>query len=136
MRWSEKEPRRGDMVRVQVRFYYHYGIFVDENTIIQFGLPDNSNIPPEEICVIATDAATFLNGGFLECGEPSDAEEKRKQRKAEEVVTMAQSHLGEKGYHILHNNCEHFAYNCMFGEKKSFLDDVRAKIRKKLKEAE
>ena len=136
MRWTEKEPKYGDMVRVQVRFYYHYGIYVDDSTVIQFGLPDNGNTPPEDIRVLSTDVQTFLNGGFLECGEPSDAEEKRKLRKPEAVVVIAKSKLGETGYHILHNNCEHFAYTCMFGEKKSFLDDVRAKIRKKLKETE
>ena len=35
----------------------------------------------------------------------------------------------EKGYNILNNNCEHFANECYFGEKKSFLDEVREKIR-------
>ena len=35
---------------------------------------------------------------------------------------------------ILHNNCEHFVNECAFGKSNSrFLDDVREKLRQKLK---
>lgn len=131
MIWTDKVPTYGDMVRIKVKFYYHYGIFKDENTIIQFGLPDNGNTPPDEISVISTDIATFSNGEFVECGEP-DREEKKRRHTPLKAVELATSRLGERGYNILNNNCEHFANECYFGEKKSFLDDVRAKIRTKL----
>ena len=132
MIWSDDTPQYGDMIRVKVKFYYHYGIFVDQNSVIQFGMPDNSNTPPDEIEVMTTDIKTFSNGEFVECARPEKSDKER--RRPKEVVEIATSRLGEKGYNILNNNCEHFANECYFGEKKSFLDDVRTKIRQKLNE--
>ena len=37
MKWSLKEMQPSDMVRVPSGGFYHYGICVDEDTIIQFG---------------------------------------------------------------------------------------------------
>jgi len=43
------------------------------------------------------------------------------------------SKIGTGGYHILHNNCEHFVNECVFGEaRSSFVDNVRNSIRKKI----
>ena len=133
MNWVEKKPAPGDIVRTKVRFYHHYGIYVSDEQVIQFGMPDNTGTPNEQICVLATDVYTFLHGGSLETGEP-DREERKKMRPAAEAVAMAQSRLGQTGYDILHNNCEHFMNECAFSQaKSSFVDDVRAKIRQKLK---
>ena len=132
MEWREGEPRYGDLIRTKVSFYHHYGIFADENNVIQFGLPDDPGRPAEQIEVLSTDIYTFLQGGNLEIGFPSK-EEKKKLRSADEIVSIAQSKLGSKGYDILHNNCEHFMNECAFGESSSnFLDDVREKIRARL----
>lgn len=131
MNWSDNSPKYGDMIRVKVKFYYHYGIFVDESTVIQFGMPDNGNTPPDEIAVMVTDISTFSNGEFVERAELDKAERKR-AFSSKQVVENATSRIGECGYNILNNNCEHFANECVFGEKKSFLDDVRIKIREKL----
>ena len=132
MKWTDNEPVYGDMIRVKVKFYYHYGIFVNENSVIQFGLPDNTGVPTDEICVIETDIDTFSGGDFIEKAELTDSDEKRKCRKPEEIVSIARASLGQNGYNILHNNCEHFVYSCVFGEKRSFLDEAREAIRKKL----
>ena len=132
MNWSEKAPIFGDMIRVKVKFYYHYGIFVDEKTVIQFGLPDNGDTPPDDIAVISTDIDTFSNGEFVECLVPDKGERKRRYA-PKKTVDLATARIGEKGYNILSNNCEHFANECYFGERKSFLDEVRTTIRQKLK---
>ena len=132
MKWTDKVPQYGDMIRVKVSFYYHYGIFVDENTVIQFGMPDNSNTPPDDIAVMTAHINEFSNGEFVECAEPEKSEKKRRYP-PEKTVALAMERVGEKGYNILSNNCEHFANECYFGEKKSFLDEVRVKIRKKIK---
>ena len=131
MNWTQKEPVYGDMIRVKVKFYYHYGIYADDSTVIQFGLPDNSNTPPDEIKVMITDINTFANGSFIETFE-LDHSEKKSRRTPESTVELALSRVGEKGYNILSNNCEHFTNECVFGEKRSFLDDVRLKIRERL----
>lgn len=132
MNWLEKQPQRGDIVRTKVRFYYHYGIFVSQDRVIQFGLPDNTGIPSHEIRVLATDVYTFLHGGSLEVGEP-DREERRKLRRRADIVAAAEDSLGMGGYNILHNNCEHFVNTCAFGTPSAgWLEDARAKLREKL----
>ena len=131
MQWTQDTPEYGDMIRVKVKFYHHYGIFSDADTVIQFGLRDNGNTPPDEIKVLITDIDTFAGGEFVERAK-LDFSEKRKRRTPEDTVKLALSRVGETGYNILNNNCEHFATECVFGEKKSFLDYVRADIRKKL----
>lgn len=132
MLWEEKTPVYGDIVRTRVRFYYHYGIYLDETRVIQFGLPDNRDIPSEEIRVLSTDVRTFLGGGIIETGKP-DREERRTMRTPDEIARQAQSRLGQTGYNILHNNCEHFVYECAFGQPQSgWLEEARSKLRKKL----
>ena len=132
MEWTVEAPRYGDLVRTKVTFYHHYGIFINEERIIQFGLPDNVYRPADEIAVLATDVYTFLQGGELEVGRPT-REEKRLLRRPKEIVATAEARLGEDGYDILHNNCEHFVYECAFGKHHSpFLQDVREKLRQKL----
>lgn len=131
MIWTQNQPKSGDLIRVKVNFYYHYGIFKDNETVIQFGLPDNSNTPSDQIKVLTTDIYTFSNGAFIETAK-YEGFEKLKKRPPEQIINTAMSRLGEGGYNILNNNCEHFATECVFGERSSFLDDVREKIRQKL----
>ena len=133
MNWTVDMPKPAQIIRTKVTFYYHYGIFISEDEVIQFGLPDDPGKPADQIRVLATNIDTFLGGGELETGIPT-AEERKTMRRAEEIIKTARSRIGEGGYHILHNNCEHFVNDCVFGNSSShFLDTVREKIRKKLK---
>ncbi len=133
MTWTEQAPAFGDMIRVKVSFYHHYGIYVDDSTVIQFGLPDNVEQPADSVRVLTSDMPAFLRGGELEVATLTVAE-RRQRRSPEDTVATAKARLGEGGYHILHNNCEHFAHACMFGDaRSSFVDDLRASIRQKLK---
>ena len=123
----------GDLIRTKVSFYYHYGIFVSEDEVIQFGLPTDPGRNATEIKVLASDIATFLNGGEIETAQPT-RQERATMRTQTQIVETARSKIGTGGYDILHNNCEHFMNACAFNEaKSSFVDDVRAKIRQKLK---
>ena len=133
MRWVSKKPVRGCAVRVKVSFYHHYGIYVDDDHVIAFGLPDNTGIHPDKIAVVSTSIDVFLNGGMLEVGVPT-LQEKIKQRSARQVVAYAESAIGRNGYNILHNNCEHFMNECLTGEKVShFVSGVREQIDMQLK---
>lgn len=114
MKWRQADPKPGDPVRAKVSFYYHYGIFVSESSVIQFGLPDDPGRPGARIRVLSTDVYTFLHGGTLEVGQP-DRTERKTLRPAGEVIAAAQSRIGEGGYDLLQNNCEHFIYACLFG---------------------
>jgi hypothetical protein len=132
MDWVEGTPCFGDIIRTKVSFYYHYGIFVDEQRIIQFGLPDDPLRSADQIKVLTSDIQAFLQGGEIEVAVP-DAATRRQMRRPEEIVEIARKRLGEGGYDILHNNCEHFVNDCAFGQPhSSFVQDVRDKLRKKL----
>lgn len=133
MEWTCDSPKMGQIIRTRVSFYYHYGIFVSEDEVIQFGLPTDPGKSADQIKVLVSDIYAFLNGGELETAKPTLAE-KKTMRKPEEIIKTARSRIGEGGYDILHNNCEHFVNECAFGKSNSsFLDDVREKLRQKLK---
>ena len=129
MKWEMKEARYGDIVRVSLGAIYHFGIFVSEDEIIQFGLPPTPDRRAEDVEVLSAPVGDFLAGGFLEVG-CCEGNEKRRRRNAKKTVAAAKARLGEKGYDIIHNNCEHFANECAFGEKfSSMTDGLRAKFR-------
>ena len=133
MNWISTTPNRSQIVRTKVDFYYHYGIFISEDEVIQFGLPTDPGKPADSIKVISTDVYTFLCGGDIEVGQPN-REEKNKMCSPEEIIKTARARIGEGGYDILHNNCEHFVNSCVFGKSSSeFLNSVREKIKMKLK---
>lgn len=136
MNWTVDPPRPSQTVRTKVSFYYHYGIYVSDDEVIQFGLPDDPGRPAEGIRVLATDIDTFLGGGELETASPT-ASERRAMRSPQEIIKTARSRIGEGGYDILHNNCEHFVNDCTFGTaRSSFVDAVRERIRQKLGKAD
>ena len=114
MEWVEKTPAYGDIVRTKVTFYYHYGIFVDQDRVVQFGLPNNVDTPPGQVKVLTTDIYTFLGHGSVEVGVP-DRREKRTMGKPQQIVETALSRLGEGGYDLRDNNCLTFVKECAFG---------------------
>ena len=97
------------MIRTKVSFYHHYGIFVSEDQVIQFGLPDDPLREAEQIKVLSTDMMTFLQGGELEVAQ-MDRAERKSMYSPEKIVERAQQRLGQGGYDILHNNCKKFRF--------------------------
>lgn len=132
MKWLFKEPNFGDIIRVKFSGeLYHYGIYVSDDEVVQFGLAPNNRplIPDSEVEVLIADIDAFLAGGFLEVGE-LDKKEKKTARSPEDTVAYAKSKIGMRGYNILYNNCEHFANDCLLGRRySSQADDVRALFR-------
>ena len=117
MKWLTKEPAHGDIIRVRFgETFYHYGIYSSDDEVIQFGLAPTvrGDIPDSEIEVLVSDIQAFLAGGELEVGVP-ELRELLQKRRAEQVVSDARSKIGNRGYNILYNNCEHFANECYLG---------------------
>ncbi len=117
MKWKVEKPKSGDMIRVKVGELYHYGIYVSTDEIIQFGLSPllRKDLNDKDIEVCTSNEKTFLCGGVLEVGVPEKSNEKK--RPCTEIIDHARSKIGQKGYNILYNNCEHFAYECVTGQK-------------------
>jgi len=121
MKWTVREGRTGDMIRVHVNSQLdHYGVYVSDSEIIQFGKNPSLRLGVTEadVAVLATDINEFRNGAYPEFADMSFTE-KLKRIKPERSIEIARERIGDKGYNILHNNCEHFAYECIFGKKYS-----------------
>lgn len=116
------------MLRVKVDALYHCGIYVSDGEVIQFGENPvlRRGASHAAITVCTTDLPAFAQGGQVEVG----VAETEVFRPAEEIIAAARRELGKGGYHILYNNCEHFAYRCATGRAYcAQTEDVRAKFR-------
>lgn len=119
MEFKIENPKFGDQIRVNRGLYYHYGIYISNDEVIHFAsLIPGYETSPEHASVCNTSLDIFLKGGILECANYSK-EEMDKKRTPNEIVEYAKSKIGEKGYDLLKNNCEHFSNECVFGYKKS-----------------
>ncbi|MDE7162196.1 MAG: lecithin retinol acyltransferase family protein [Anaeroplasmataceae bacterium] len=117
--WEKKEPKYGDQIRVSRGFYTHHGIYASKNSVFHFAPPGNTGVlDPSAARIIETSLDEFLNGGILEVRAYTEEELKTK-RQPKEIIDCARSHLGEGGYDIISNNCEHFSNLCAFGKRSS-----------------
>ena len=124
MKWQPADPKPGDMVRVQIGSIFHYGIFTGGDRIIAFGLPPVPEFAdrPDRFLVTETDMDVFCCGRIPEVAV-LDRAERKKRIPPETTVRLAKERLGEGGYHMIRNNCEHFANECMFGVKRSLQEE-------------
>lgn len=119
--WSFKNPKRGDHIRVcrMNGVYYHHGVYVSDAEVIHFtGDDDDSVLDWSKAHVIKTSLARFLNGGKVEVKEYNDSE-LQDLYPVEGIVNYARSCLGDGGYNLIFNNCEHFANSCTLGRFRS-----------------
>ena len=117
--WEIKNPVFGDHIRVNRGLYSHHGIYANDDCVIHFAPPSNTGaIDASTAEVVMTDLASFLNGGLLEV-RVFDIEELKTKRNPQDIINYAFSRIGDKGYNLISNNCEHFANECLFGVKKS-----------------
>ena len=119
MKWTPSDAAAGDIIRIRLGSVYHYGIFVSENEVIQFGLPPTAEnrAAEKEVRVLATDIDTFACGCIVETAQLDRGERKRRVPPAK-TVSRARARIGEGGYNLLHNNCEHFVNECVFDESR------------------
>ena len=119
--WGYGPPKMGDHIRVKRVWgvYAHHGIYVSDNEVIHFTGRENDSIfdwsKPE---VIVSDLDYFLRGGELEVKEYTE-DEKYYLYPVENIVSYARACIGDKGYNLVFNNCEHFANMCTLGKHRS-----------------
>ncbi len=121
MKWSVREGKPGDMVRVRINSQMdHYGVYISDSEVIQFGKNPSLRlgVSESEVFVCSTDIDEFRDGGFPEFSDLTFSE-KMKRFKTEKIIANARGRIGEGGYNLIYNNCEHFAYECIFGKKYS-----------------
>ena len=141
---TRPQPQNGDVLRVNRGLYSHYGVYVaDSGHVIHYtgatGPADFNGVVRE------TTLAEFLNGSkdFDVCRFPENPQRllapKNSKHKlfqlwqaikaarlkdyhlysGDEAVERARSRIGQGGYNLAFNNCEHFAVWCRTGVKES-----------------
>lgn len=119
--WEQRKPVMGDHIRVMRigGIYAHHGIYVSDDEVIHFtGTEDDSILNWSKCEVICSSLAMFLKDGTLEVKEYTD-EEIQDLYSPEQIVTYARACIGDKGYNLAFNNCEHFANVCTLGRFRS-----------------
>lgn len=102
---------RGDHLRVSRQGYWHHGIDCGDGTVIHYTGPDREK--KKRAAVRRTTLEEFCQGHSYRV-VPYD-----RCDGADRVMLRAESRLGEAGYDLLGNNCEHFAHWCKTGRRHS-----------------
>jgi hypothetical protein len=114
-----KKPSKSSHIRVSRGLYCHHGIYISDEEVIHFTGKDGDSVldwsKPE---VITSNLKYFLKDGVLESKEYT-AEELDDLYPTEHIVQYAKACLGDKGYNLVFNNCEHFANTCTLGRFRS-----------------
>lgn len=102
----------GAHVVTQRRGYTHHGIYVGAGKVVHYaGLARGLRRGPVEEISLSRFAAGHAVG--ILSGAPSKFD-------GQEVIRRARSRLGEDGYRLWTNNCEHFCEWCLRGESRSY----------------
>ena len=65
MKWWPAECVSGDMIRVRIGGIWHYGVYVSDDEVIQFGPPPRCGAErPETIRVCSTTMSVFSGGSL------------------------------------------------------------------------
>lgn len=113
-KWQAQTPQQGDHIRVNRGVYNHHGIYISNSEVIHFSSLDDDNVLGEGNEVITTSLAHFLRKGTVEVKVYSN-DELNDLYPIADIVQWARGSLGDSGYHIVFNNCEHFANWCTLG---------------------
>ena len=127
--WIVRELKAGDHIRFRFNSFYHHGLYEGNGMVIHFAGPSMEQlIDPAHVTVRRDSLKDFAAGRNIEIRRYTLREKLKKHSRAK-ALRLARERLGEKGYDIIYNNCEHFVNACVFGRAFSTqIDDMRAKI--------
>lgn len=103
---------------------YHHGVYVGNGTVVHFYAHNAKDKTNAEIQAIPLQQ-------FIQLAAPHAVEKVQSLRPLLPRATIQQrclSKMGEKNYHVLLNNCEHFANWATTGEHRSY--QVEAALRR------
>ena len=109
---ADQEPLLGSHIVTPRRGYLHHGIYVGGGKIVHYaGLAHGLYRRPVE----ETTLGRFARGRpvWVRSDRPPIFSSR-------EVIRRARSRMGEDGYRLLTNNCEHFCEWCLRGEHRSY----------------
>lgn len=123
----------GDLIVFQRQLYKHYGVRVENDEIVHLTSARGLNTSDVFHGIIAGQIYSTTNPSIavIEKEKCSALYKEGDKVYAEhcslptrEIVDRANSKVGEEGYNLLSNNCEHFARWCCDGERKSIQADA------------
>ena len=117
--WLFKHPVKGDHIKVDRGGYTHHGVYISDDEVIHFtGTEDDSILDWSKNEVIKTDLNYFLRGGNVQVKEYTE-DELNDLYPMDHIAAYARACLGDRGYNLIFNNCEHFANICTLGRFRS-----------------
>jgi hypothetical protein len=119
---QRQEPALGSHLVTRRRGYLHHGIYVGDGRVVHYsGLASGLQRGPVE--EVPMDRFTRGQPVWVNSHATSNFD-------AREVIERARSRVGEDGYRLLTNNCEHFCEWCLRGEHRSYqVDALLARLR-------
>ncbi len=116
--WQKRKPKYADHIRVNRGLYFHHGIYVTDKEIIHFTGKDDDDILGTNNEVITSDLKFFAKDVSIEV-KIYNNDEISDLYPPIDIVNYARACLGDKGYNLVFNNCEHFANMCTLGRFRS-----------------
>ena len=110
-KYAATSPKPGDMIRIHVGTHYHYGVYLGNGEVTQFGRAVNK--PGEEITVNMVTLKEFCGDKIPEIRILTRRQTKHR-RKTEDIIKYAHQSLGQQGYNLSTNNCADYANRTVF----------------------
>lgn len=104
---ASPELRRGDHTQVDRGLYHHDGIYLGGGQVAHMA---SAGAGKSRARVMVSDLVEFAGG------QPVHVRRYKGERDPELTVARAMSCLGDGSYHLVFNNCEHFARWCITGD--------------------
>lgn len=108
---STRSIQPGDHVYVKCIGFTHHGVATGEGTVIEFEGKFGDSPSGR---VVESSIEEFSGGRKIYIRKHSG-----RPYSGAEIVSRARSRIGESGYNLIFNNCEHFVNECIDGEAKS-----------------
>jgi hypothetical protein len=106
-----EEPAMAAHLITPRRFYTHHGLYVGMGRVIHYAGPAggfrNATVAEATLDEFSRGQPVGMRVGSVACFA------------REEIILRARARLGERRYHILRNNCEHFCEWCLRGSSRS-----------------
>ena len=106
----------GDHIYVSYGFFTHHGIYVGDGAVVElYNDWKKTGVPRDVPRIRRISIEEFADGREVKVRQyaPSECDP------PDVVVARALSRVGEEGYHLFNNNCEHFATWCKTGQARS-----------------
>lgn len=100
MTYKYKEINKGDVIRVKTGIFYHYGVYLNNDNVIEFGHIINK--PNEKIDIHLTSLNSFSGDKIPEVRV---LPKRIKTRSIEDIENYLNEVIGQENYSLKDNNC-------------------------------